>query len=69
MTIKPDDLRRCLRVYEIEVEEAARLHVHEVVDIETTYRHQTEQALRDHKTKVLRARESFEANLKDAGLE
>lgn len=68
MTIKPDDLHRCMHAYETDVEGASRLYTQETTIIEVTYRQKTERALRDYNAKIRQARESFEKNLKDAGL-
>lgn len=68
MTIKPDDLRRCLRTYEHEVTTAADLLTQEMIEIELTRRQRTGEANHSYNTKIRQARETFEANLKDAGL-
>lgn len=69
MTVKPDDLRRCLLVYESEIERAARFLAQQITDIETTYRRNTDSANQSHNASVRQARESLLTNLKDAGLD
>lgn len=65
---KPDDLRRCLHVYQSEVEGASRLYTMQMVDTETTYRQKKEEAERNLNSTLRQARESLMTNLRDSGL-